>query len=632
MGLGAAAFQVACSADKTTAPTGPEKPSLAIAVGGGDAQTGAVGSALTKPIVVQVTGVTFPDAQITNFVVTSGGGSVFAPVVAKAGPQTVEARLVDPLTGTTLTQATFHATATAGAAAVLKVWAGDQQSAVAGSPVAIAPAALVTDQYGNPVTGVPVVFAASPGSGSITGPATVNSGATGTAAVGGWTLGSTAGPNTLIATSTGLTGSQLTFSAVATTGSAAQLVLLSGNNQSASTDSPLPNQPTVRVIDGNGNGVPNVAVTFTITSGGGSIDGVGSVTTLTTNGSSGLPVGSAAVNWTLGFAGRTNTLQATAVGLSGSPLVFTATGSKSLYVANQANNSITVYVASANGNATPTNTIAGFSTGLSQPQGIARDRAGNIYVTNPNPFTGSGSITVYAPGASGNATPTATIVGGNTRLAGPTGIALDGAGNIYVTNLFGGGSGSGAGNGSITVYAPGASGNATPTATIAGGSTGLVGPAGIALDGAGNIYVANQFVNSITVYAAGASGNATPMATIGSLSRALDHPVGIALDGAGNIYVTNLSFGGITSSITVYAAGAFGNATPTATIMGGPNTGLSNAGGIAVDGAGNIYVANNTISGGSITVYAPGASGDATPTATIAGGNTGLSDPFFITF
>ncbi len=179
MALGASAFQVACSADKTTAPTGPEKPSLAIAVGGGDAQTGAVGSALTKPIVVQVTGVTFPDAQITNFVVTSGGGSVFAPVVAswtptsgpwkgvhgiaqntwtlgpKAGPQTVEARLVDPLTGATLTQATFHATATAGAAAVLKVWAGDQQSAVAGRPVSIAPAALVTDQYGNPVTGVP---------------------------------------------------------------------------------------------------------------------------------------------------------------------------------------------------------------------------------------------------------------------------------------------------------------------------------------------------------------------------------------------------------------------------------------------------------------------------------------------
>jgi hypothetical protein len=69
-------------------------------------------------------------------------------------------------------------------------------------------------------------------------------------------------------------------------------------------------------------------------------------------------------------------------------------------------------------------------------------------------------------GASGNATPTATIAGGNTGLANPHGIALDGAGNIYVGNQ----------DGSITVYAAGASGNATPTATIAGSNTGLNAP------------------------------------------------------------------------------------------------------------------------------------------------------------
>src|SRR5438093_651703 len=96
------------------------------------------------------------------------------------------------------------------------------------------------------------------------------------------------------------------------------------------------------------------------------------------------------------------------------------------------------------------------------------------------------SITVYAAGASGNATPTATIAGGNTGLNGPIGIALDGAGNIYVANLNGN---------SITVYAAGASGNATPTATIAGGNTGLNGPIGIALDGAGKIYVTNFGAN-----------------------------------------------------------------------------------------------------------------------------------------
>src|SRR5438552_3172822 len=185
-------------------------------------------------------------------------------------------------------------------------------------------------------------------------------------------------------------------------------------------------------------------------------------------------------------------------------------------------------------------------------------------------------------------------------------------GKLYVANEFGN---------SITVYAAGASGNAMPTATIAGGNTGLSFPQGIALDGTGKIYVTTG--NSIRVYAAGASGNAPPTATIAGGNTGLSFPVGIALDGAGNIYVTNFSG----NSITVYAAGASGNAMPTATIAGG-NTGLGSPAGIALDGAGNIYVAN---SGGSITVYAAGASGDATPTATIAGGNTGLNSPTLIT-
>jgi len=62
----------------------------------------------------------------------------------------------------------------------------------------------------------------------------------------------------------------------------------------------------------------------------------------------------------------------------------------------------------------------------------------------------------------------ATIAGANTGLSFPYGIAVDGAGNIYATNPIGN---------SITVYAAGANGNATPTVTIAGSNTGLNVPA-----------------------------------------------------------------------------------------------------------------------------------------------------------
>jgi len=356
----------------------------------------------------------------------------------------------------------------------------------------------------------------------------------------------------------------------------------------------------------------NEPVTFSVTGGAGTVGGANNVTVNTGTD------GCAHATWVLGPTPGPNTLSVTALA-NGSPQTFTATGTgavalKPLYVANEFGNSINVYAAGASGNATPTATIAGGNTGLLFPFGVALDRAGNIYVSTSN------RINVYAAGASGNATPTTTIEGGNTGFRNPTGIALDGAGNLYVTDQTAS---------SIMVFAAGASGNATPTATIAGSNTGLNFPLGMALDGTGKIYVTVGISNSINVYAAGASGNVPPTATIAGGNTGLDNPAGIALDGAGNIYVTNAT----SHSITVYAAGASGNATPTTTIAGG-NTGMFIPVGIALDGAANIYVANarSNFGVGSITVYAAGASGNATPMATIAGGNTGLNQPALITF
>src|SRR5437660_854424 len=334
-------------------PTMPRLDQLTFDVVSGDAQTSIVGTQLA-PLVVKVTSGGNPIAQqILNFRVLSGGGSVYGGTeltdndgiaqelwtlgTKASDAQKVEVRAVESSTGAEKVFATFSATALPDKAAKLVLAAGDKQTALAGTTVSIAPAAEVTDQYGNPIAGVQVTFTPATGGGSATG-LSQTSNASGVATVGSWTLGTAAGTNTLAAATPSLTlvGSPVTFTAAGTTGTAAQLVLLSGNNQTASPGSTLPTKPVVRVIDANGNGVPGVAVTFTVTSGGGSIDGVGSVTTLTTNGSSGLAVGAAAVNWTLGSVARANTLQATAVGLSGSPLVFTATAGKSLYVANAA--------------------------------------------------------------------------------------------------------------------------------------------------------------------------------------------------------------------------------------------------------------------------------------------------------
>jgi hypothetical protein len=274
-----------------------------------------------------------------------------------------------------------------------------------------------------------------------------------------------------------------------------------------------------------------------------------------------------------------------------------------IYVANSGGGaagagSVTVYPPSTSGNVAPNVTISGqFSdvctsagapwpccsgyragscidnTRLAGPYGIALDSSRNIYVANfEGGADGSGSITVYPPGSSGNASPIATISGqfsdactsagapwpcctgyqagsciDNTGLSFPQGIAVDSSGNIYVTNL---GPGVHAGPYSVTVYATGSNGNAAQKSAITAQSnifctadlspwpcctgnqtgscidkTGLAQPEGIALDSGGNIYVANEH-GDVTVYLPGSNGNVLPAATI---TGSMDFPVGIAV-------------------------------------------------------------------------------------------------------
>src|SRR5207244_1560613 len=111
---------------------------------------------------------------------------------------------------------------------------------------------------------------------------------------------------------------------------------------------------------------------------------------------------------------------------------------------------------------------------------------------------------VYPAGSKGNSKPSATIAGPETGLRDPYAIAVDARGSIYVANYQGGPSGSG----SITVYRPGSNGNVKTIGTIAGPSTGLHDPVGVAVDCSGSIYVANyeggpSEFGSVTVYQPG---------------------------------------------------------------------------------------------------------------------------------
>ena len=320
-----------------------------------------------------------------------------------------------------------------------------------------------------------------------------------------------------------------------------------------------------------------------------------------------------------------------------------------IYVVNDGSNngdadSVTVYASGSTGNVAPSLVITGPNTGLNLPLGIAVDSAGKIYVANND----NNTVTVYAAGLSGtvNATPIQTIRGFSTGLAEPTGVALDSNLNIYVSNqgsgfLAGsGGSGGSTGGASVTVYPAGSTGNATPTAIISGANTGLGSPVGIALDGSSNVYVVDS--GTVLVFAAvGASTgiiDVAPVTTVGmvgnSVALAIDTSAEVSAGTTQPIYIGDDGAAiGRSDTVSVYPAAPTGSAsgTPSAIINGefvGTNNGMSEPVGIALSNFGSIYVTNRLVqfngsgsgsSSRSVQIYQAGSGATGAP-GTISGG------------
>jgi sugar lactone lactonase YvrE len=249
------------------------------------------------------------------------------------------------------------------------------------------------------------------------------------------------------------------------------------------------------------------------------------------------------------------------------------------------NGTVTTYAAGSSGNATPVATLSINSGKNTAATGLAVDRSGKIYISvtgvvicrrschQPN----HGEVLVYRPGSDGNAKPAALINGPDTGLASPSAITVDQNGYLYVTNegptkVSGVETGPGfflhgtkAGPGSITIYQPGSDGDQKPIATIAGESTKIGFPTGIALDENTNIYVLDGYGGSF----GGRIG-------IDTASRSLQrNTIRTGIPKAGSV--------GLFSKIRilVFAAGGNGDVAPIATISG-PYAGLNYPGGIAI--------------------------------------------------
>jgi adhesin/invasin len=410
------------ASDSVLATFVPPATQFVAVAGGGQADT--VGKPLPTPLGVQaraadglgVGGVTVRFRSLTgggsvtdSVVVTDSAGRARTTVTLGSilGAQSFEASA----TGLGGSPVSFNAVAFAGRATQVVATAGDLQSAVVGTAVATDPAVRAEDQFGNPVPGASITFAVSGSGGSVTGPAQLTNGA-GVATVGSWTLGTTAGTDTLTAILSGLT--PVTFTATGIAGAATQIAQLAGNGQAAVVNTILPIAPAVIVRDQFNNPVPGVGVSFAPASGGGSVTGA-SPTTDTT--------GVARVgSWQLGVLVGQNTLTASASGLAGSPVLFTATGVRDvaaqlLRVSVDTQQAIAgqpvstppaVRVADQFGNSVPgasvTFTLIGALIGSVTPSIATTDSLGVARVTNWTLAVGPGlnTLDAAAPGLVGS--------------------------------------------------------------------------------------------------------------------------------------------------------------------------------------------------------------------------------------
>ena len=232
-------------------PPPPGPVTLARASASGNAQTGVVGGALATPIRVMATRDAQPVSGITVTWSTSGTGASMSPLTSVTDAQGIAAttwtlaqnagakNASATVSGATGSPVAFTATATAGPATKIALLDGNNQAGTISTLLGLPLRVAVSDQYDNPVAGASIVWTVLSGGGAM-GSGTTQSNAFG-AGTGSWTLGTAVGTQTSQASSAGLAGSPITFTATATAPPVGLFAVTVGN------DFFTPGTPTVPV-------------------------------------------------------------------------------------------------------------------------------------------------------------------------------------------------------------------------------------------------------------------------------------------------------------------------------------------------------------------------------------------------
>ena len=229
-----------------------------------------------------------------------------------------------------------------------------------------------------------------------------------------------------------------------------------------------------------------------------------------------------------------------------------------VFIADTSNNRIrkvtgdgTIYTVVGNGNAGFFGDGGvGYMAALHTPESVAVDAAGNLYIAdtaNHRVRTATQALVVQTlagsgrPGFSGDGGPAL-----NAQLNSPAAVALDSAGNVYIADRDNGRIRMVNSSGSISTVAGSANTNGIGDGGPAVAAQ-LVAPQGIAVDAAGDLFLSDTGHNRIrevfsngTIFTIAGNGNCCYSGDGGPAANAqINAPLGLAFDGAGNIYIAD---------------------------------------------------------------------------------------------
>ena len=240
---------------------------------------------------------------------------------------------------------------------------------------------------------------------------------------------------------------------------------------------------------------------------------------------------------------------------------------------------------------------AGTAAEFDEPVGVAVDSSGNLYVADYGNhrirrITPTGEMSTLAGSTEGFR----DGVGTAAEFNNPYGVGVDSSGNLYVTVY---------GNHRIrkitatgemsTLAGAGTSGSADGAGTAAQ----FYSPTGVTADSSGNVYVAdlgNHRIRKITPegLVSTLAGTGTQGFRDGAGTAAeFDHPVGVAVDAAGNVYVADYGNHLIRKITPAGEVSTFAGSTAGSADGAGTAAEFKGPAGVVVDSSGNLYVADS---------------------------------------